>query len=149
MNNLSWLIYIAGIVESLSSFASFIAVVFAIISIISAIVAILHISETTPSGRTSLTGTDLENCRNIRRNFTKLSFAFFLCMIITGILSSLTPNRQTVLLIAASEIGERVLNSERMQGVIDPSVEFLQSWMRRETLNIQQQIQAQTSSARR
>lgn len=57
-----------------------------------------------------------------------------------ALLSIGLPDRRTVLLIAASEIGERTLNSERiavvgerLNKVIDPSIELLNTWITTQT----------------
>jgi hypothetical protein len=38
-----------------------------------------------------------------------------------------------MLLIAASQVGERVLSSESVQSVVDPSVDLLRTWITQET----------------
>ena len=57
------------------------------------------------------------------------------------------PSRQTILLIAASELGERVLASdkmarveERVNGVLDPSLDLLTTWMMKQTQELRQQM---------
>lgn len=54
-------------------------------------------------------------------------------MISTGVTAALVPSRQTVLLIAASEMGEQVLNHPRVNQVVDPGLELLTTWMQAET----------------
>jgi hypothetical protein len=57
------------------------------------------------------------------------------------------PDRRTVLLIAASEIGERTMNSERMAmvgdkvaSVLNPSIELLNTWISRQTEEIKAEM---------
>ena len=44
----------------------------------------------------------------------------------------LLPDKTTLVMISASEIGERIYKSEQMKGVIDPSIELLQEYIKRE-----------------
>jgi formate hydrogenlyase subunit 3/multisubunit Na+/H+ antiporter MnhD subunit len=142
MNNLSWMIYLAGVSESLSGFFVFITVIFAILTAIATIVSVVNAVETDAYNRRYSDNT-LTYKRSLKKSAFKIAITAFICMIIAGSTSALLPSRQTVLLIAASEIGERVVTSERAQSVIDPSVDLLKTWMQRETQIIQQQMQPQ------
>ena len=130
MNNLSWLIYLAGASATLANFFYFITGVFGVLAVLAGIVGVVHMDET----------------RDYRRlgSAFKAAMALFVCMAMAGIVASLMPNRQTVLLIAASEIGERVVTSERVQGVIDPSIELLQTWIQQQTQFIRREMQQST-----
>jgi hypothetical protein len=44
-----------------------------------------------------------------------------------------------VLLITASEMGEKVLNHPRVNSVVDPGIELLTAWMEKETREIKKQ----------
>jgi len=142
MNNLSWMIYLAGVSESLAGFFVFITVIFAILTAIATIVSVVNAVETDAYNRRYSDNT-LTYKRSLKKSAFKIAITAFICMIIAGSTSALLPSRQTVLLIAASEIGERVVTSERAQSVIDPSVDLLKTWMQRETQIIQQQMQPQ------
>jgi hypothetical protein len=61
-------------------------------------------------------------------------------MVFTGSLASLVPSRQTVLLIAGSEMGERVLNHPRFNQVVDPGLELVTTWMQNETAEIRRSM---------
>ncbi len=43
------------------------------------------------------------------------------------------PSRQTMLLIAGSEMGERAINSSAVQDVVNPGVDLLKTWIKEET----------------
>jgi len=65
-----------------------------------------------------------------------------------GTLSSIIPNRETVLLIAASEIGDRVMNSEKMAkvgdrigSVVDPGIDLLKIWIEQQTQTIKKSME--------
>ena len=138
MNSLSWLIYAANVAESLSGFLVFITILFAIATIGAVIVAFVHMDE--PDFR-PLSEPILTLRRKRKVAAFKLSCALFAAMTIVGITTSLIPNRQTVLLIAASEIGERVMTHQLVQDVVDPSINLLQTWIQQQTQQIQQQMQ--------
>lgn len=125
MNTLSVLIYLSSVSQSLSAFLAFMAFMFFAISAIFAIISIVHYFS------------DQEEVSNTFRKFL-LKFTLplaFLCAISAIVL----PNRQTVLLVAASEYGERIVNSERVNALVDPSVEYLQNWLRSEINKLQQE----------
>jgi len=63
-------------------------------------------------------------------------------------LASIIPNRETVLLIAASEIGDRVMNSEKMAkvgdrvgSVVDPGIDLLKTWIEQQTQTIKKSME--------
>ena len=148
MNNLSWMIYLADASASLASFLFFIAFVFGIAAVIATITVIVNVFETDEYNR-RYSDDIITSKRSLKKSAFKIAITAFICMIITGSTSSLLPSRQTVLLIAASEIGERIVTSERAQSVIDPSIDLLKTWMQRETQIIQQQMQPQTQRSGR
>ena len=65
------------------------------------------------------------------------------------IVNVITPSRNTVLLIAASEMGQRVVESEQVAGVVNPGVELLTTWMRQQTENIRKQMSQASSTNQR
>jgi hypothetical protein len=40
------------------------------------------------------------------------------------------PGKDTMRLMAASEFGERVINSERVQGIVDPGLKYVEKWLK-------------------
>jgi hypothetical protein len=44
----------------------------------------------------------------------------------------LLPGRQTLILIGASEFGERMINSDKGQRILDPSYQLLEMWINKE-----------------
>ena len=42
-----------------------------------------------------------------------------------------------MLLIAASEVGEKIVTSEKITSVVDPSVTLLKTWIEKQTQDIQ------------
>jgi hypothetical protein len=143
MNGLSWLIYLAKIVGSLNGFLCFITAILCFSTVVSVFVALVFLDET--SGYRRLEGDDLVRCRKIQQSARKIATKFAIFAILSGITLAVIPDRQTVLLIAASEIGEKVVTSERVQGVIDPSVELLKTWITQQTEVIRRNVERETN----
>ncbi len=133
MNNLSLLIYLAGVTGNLGGFLVFVATVFGVLSGICAIVWIVTYDSTSWSTP--------ENAQRARKGSWRWIWAFLGLMIFTGSLSALMPSRQTVLLIAGSEMGERVLNHPKFNQVVDPGLELVTTWMQKETAAIRQSME--------
>lgn len=117
MNSLSWLIYFAGLVHGLIYITVIVSLVCFTIWTIARLAFILHHErmiteedqERLPSGNYLIVG--------------------FIC---AGIASFL-PTKNTVMLIAASELGQRLVTSQQVVGVVDPSIELLKTWIKKET----------------
>lgn len=117
MNSLSWLIYFAGLVHSLIFITIAVSIVCFTIWTIASLAFILHHErmitkedqERLPSGNYLIVG--------------------FIC---AGIASFL-PSKNTVMLIAASELGQRLVTNQQVVDVVDPSIELLKTWIKKET----------------
>lgn len=140
MNNLSILIYLSGVTGNLGNFLTFVAVVFGILGVVSLIVWLVNHDETN-SAHVRLEGDALAGVRDRRKTAWRWFWCFCGLMVFTGSLASLVPSRQTVLLIAASEMGERVLNHPRVNQVIDPGIDLLTTWMEKEKHELQTSMQ--------
>lgn len=57
-----------------------------------------------------------------------LIYIFCISLILTVFL----PKKETMVLIAASEVGEKVFASQTIKNIIDPSLELLQEWIKQE-----------------
>jgi hypothetical protein len=60
--------------------------------------------------------------------------------IVGGLLLTFVPSERTMLLIASSQIGEKIIQSETVQSVVDPSTDLLKSWIALETKKIKEQL---------
>jgi hypothetical protein len=125
MNSLSWLLYLSSVVGSLSSF---LVVVFALCILVSMLAGVLWVFAQVE-----------ENTEGIKMGAQLLRTALVVGSI-SATLAVLTPNRQTVLLIAASEVGARVASSDTVQGMVDPSLELLRAWIEQQTRAIRQEL---------
>lgn len=117
MNTLSWLIYFADLVHSLIFITVVVSIVCFTIWTMARFAFIFHHErmitkedqERLPSGNYLIIG--------------------FICV---GIASFL-PSKNTVMLIAASEVGQRLVTSQQVVDVVDPSIELLKTWIKKET----------------
>lgn len=140
MNNLSLLIYLSGVTGTLGNFLTFVTVVFGILGVVSLIVWLVHHDETN-SAYVRLQGDALAGVRDTRKTAWRWFWCFCGLMVFTGSLASLVPSRQTVLLIAGSEMGERVLNHPKFNQVVDPGLELVTTWMQKETAEIRRSME--------
>lgn len=123
MNNLSWLIYLADVAGSVGGFIAFISVMCGIASVLSLVIYIVAAAH------------DEETVASTARIWMRRAIPG---LIVSGLIAGLIPNRQTVLMIAASEIGERAMTSTQVAGVVDPSLELLKTWMAKTTEELKQ-----------
>ena len=106
MNQLSWLLYLAGLSSDLSGFFGFVAAILVFAGFISMCVAMSdHADHST-------------NVSAVRWFWWVLFPAFFVC----ALLSVALPERDTVLAIAASEMGEKLLETP-MAGRVGQALE--------------------------
>lgn len=140
MNSLSLLIYFAGVVGNLASFLSLITLLLILAMIGSIIFWVIYHDETDSSWR-PLKDDALVECRKTRDLWRKRVLNFALLAIFIGTINAIMPSRQTVLLIAASEMGEKVLNNEKVGQVIDPSIDLITTWMKNETAEIKKKME--------
>lgn len=139
MNTLSLLIYFAGVVGNIASILS-LAMVLLLIATIGSLIfwAIFH--DETDSSFRRYQGDDLVECRKTRELWRKRTLKFAVLAFLIGIIGSFIPNRSTVLLIAASEMGEKVLNHPKVEQVVDPSIDLITTWMKNETAEIKKKM---------
>jgi hypothetical protein len=129
MNTLSWYIYLIGLVESVTVFFGFIMFVSIAATLI---IFLVYIS--------SVDHLDEDDDRLIA--YRKLAFTRFKISVSVFAISSLicifTPSRQTLILIGASEFGERIMKSEAVNSIVDPSFNLLKTWIEQQTKSIEQ-----------
>jgi hypothetical protein len=135
MNALSWLIYGAEIGPKIGNVAGSIAIVLTVVGAFGCIpilAVVLDYGDGLPSF--------------VKPLYKRLAIIVIICTIIFG----LAPSSQTILLIAASEIGERTIQSQQFSRVeeriattvVDPSIELLTTWIRTQTEELKARSQA-------
>ena len=122
MNSLSWMIYFSEMFGKLSE----ISAVVSVLAILFAFIALVFKAAVYDMERTNI-------------NY-KWVFVPFVVAIFCGIVHTVSPSRQTILLIASSEVGEKVLTSEKVQGIVDPSIDFVKMWLEKETEKMKSQL---------
>lgn len=117
MNTLSWLIYFAELVHNFTFIALLISIACFLIWSIARFCFIYYHER-------MITKEDQERLPS--SNYLIVGF------ILVGIVTVL-PSKNTVMLIAASEVGQRLVTSERVVDVVDPSLDLLKTWIKKET----------------
>ena len=140
MNNLSLLIYFAGTVGNIVTLLSVVTFLLILVTIGSITFWLLYHDETDSNFR-RYQGDDLVECRKTRELWRKRALKFAVLAFSIGIINGFIPNRSTVLLIAASEMGEKVLNHPKVEQVIDPSIDLITTWMKNETAEIKKKME--------
>lgn len=136
MNTLSWLIYLASVTGSIGGFFTFIA----FITGLGTFIGIGGILITRISITDAIIADDVTKLEKLSVFFRKWIFIFASLFLFSGTTSVILPERNTVLLIAASEIGEKVVASEKISSVVDPSIELLKTWIEEQTIQIKTRI---------
>jgi hypothetical protein len=145
MNSLSWLIYLAGVTGTLGNFLTFITVIFGVLAGVSMVVWLTSQSFHDTNGRYHGDAVIQENLKAGAKAW-RWFWGFLALMISFGSVSALMPSRQTVLLIAASQMGEQVLNHPRINQVVDPGIELLTTWMQKETADLRRASESNNRS---
>jgi len=127
MNTLSWLIYMSSVLPSLSTFLAFTCLIAGFIFIIFFIIAIVSHIDGHDENISDL------RARAVSKPLAKIAGAYLL---VVGIITAMIPSQKTVLLIAASEVGEQVIKSKQFSDTLDPSMEFIQQWVKKQTSTI-------------
>lgn len=120
MNNLSWVIYLIGVADSARSAAIGILVICGMVTALGTILGPLILTYLNWD-------IDPKSLFKSARNW--LGSIAVVCLIIVII----APSRQTLLLVAGSEMGQCVAASEAVQSIVDPGVELLRTWIAEET----------------
>lgn len=108
MNSLSWLLYFADVVGNLSVFFLMIAIA-GVIVVVFPIIPAMIIEKDYDWGRLA------------RKAFCILLPIIFIC----GLLSALSPSRDTVYMIAASEAGEEVVNNPEVRELMGDTLKLI------------------------
>lgn len=125
MNNLSWFIYLTQVVPGLGQMFTGLAIVLGTALALSFMVRVMSSDEDDYE----------EELKPMLIKFHKYST---ICGVVFALLAVSIPNRQTMILIAASEVGEKVYQSEKAKAILDPSVELLQEWIKKELTSLKE-----------
>lgn len=128
MNSLSWLIY--GI-QLTSNVGAFLAITSGLFLLTLGLIFVVRCI-TIDNDYNSKDATKALKYAEARKNFRKL----FWIPLLGIFLACVIPNERTMYLIAASEIGERIVKTETVQRVVDPSIDLLKNWIAKENQRI-------------
>lgn len=137
MNSLSWIIYVAGLVNPLGGFLAFFAVISGIFFVITMITATVFRFDDSDSSYRKYSNNELLNSAELSKKFRNWSFFSIIMMFVFGVSSAAIPNRETVLLIAASEIGERVITNQNVSEIVGNSAQLLNTWIQDQRAQIE------------
>ncbi len=121
MNTLSWFIYFVGVTGALHSLVS-ILVVIASLAMLAGGFFCMAAAE----------GADEDMKEIIKKVSFGVKVAFF-TIIFSITVTVFVPSRNTLILIGASEFGERIMKSESVTGIVDPSLNLLKAWIDQQT----------------
>lgn len=126
MNSLSWFIYLIHVADTVRDTALFF-IFLPIIAIIGTAATIGIHNDTT------FKDNDLWEWTTWNKWVKRWAFV----VIPIGVaIYVVLPSRQTMLLIAGSEIGERIVQSEGVRSITDPSITLLRTWIETETARL-------------
>lgn len=111
MNSLSWLIYLASLIPAVKFLCVLVGVALLVWCVIRNAAVAFHNSD----------------------NYSKKSYPPFKqwwYALPLFLVAALIPGEVTTRLIIASEFGERIVNSERVQGIVDPGLKYVEQWLK-------------------
>ena len=157
MNELSWLIYFAQVLGDTSELFGSFGVFWTVISVIGfgafaifRFIVIPHSANSNVDGSYHRYSSD-EHLQKIKecldnvnsdtyKTLIKVLYVTFSLATFCHIASVLLPNRQTIILIAASQISEKIINNDRIIGIVDPSLELLKTYAEKELKKIKEGV---------
>jgi formate hydrogenlyase subunit 3/multisubunit Na+/H+ antiporter MnhD subunit len=130
MNTLSWLIYLADICDNLNKF-------FAIIGVLQLLggLILFGVYANYMADKEFWRGRRGES-QEIKQKYNKIVYAIPLVGLIMIFFSTLIPDKNTVMYIAASEYGQSIIMNKQVQDLTNPAFELLKEWIKNETIKI-------------
>ena len=133
MNTLSWFIYFIGVVPVIGNFA----ILFTIAAAIgTGITVVCHLIGRSDQYSQSDKEKFDQNMAPLFRYWRKV-FIWIFC--VAAPVSILVPNQKTMILIGASEFGEKMLSSDKAQKLLDPSYQLLEAWINKELAKLKEE----------
>ncbi len=137
MNGLSWLIYLIYVLPNFAGILLSLAIVAAIVFISSIIYRMIQGSTKNSYFESDTAYTSrLNKYEDDKPRIISLQKKIFAGFLAALFIWALIPAKQGLILIASSQVGEQVVKSETVKNVLDPSVELLQEWIKKELQNL-------------
>ena len=121
MNSLSWMIYLASVTDSMRENFG------ALLGITTFATAMLSIG--------ALLAKLLEDMElPFYKPYMKVAVPV---MVVSFVFCNVLPKKETLMLIAASEFGDRIMTQQKIgERIVDPSITLLQEWIKKQTEEI-------------
>jgi amino acid transporter len=126
MNSLSWFIYFIGVSSSINLFSLLVSIISLVVFVCVCISYIINRNDKFNEKEKHIYD---EVTGPLYIYWRKVSIIVFSVFVTINIL---LPDRQTLILIGASEFGERMINSDKGQRILDPSYQLLEMWINKE-----------------
>jgi hypothetical protein len=147
MNSLSWLIYLAKVSGDLSSTVQTFLTINGVVLVVGLVIGLLVFAIIADSYGLSAFDNHNEEFVFIQdwfKKYKKFMKTLMVTFPIFMIIGSILPDKKTVLLIAASQISEEIINNPKVQGIIDPSIDLLKSWIKLQNIELEKTIDNKT-----
>ena len=136
MNNLSLFLYIADIIGNIKGTLIFLGAVTCVFTGISFVTSVIKAENT----ETYLLSKEEKEkiwqpVRDKWVSMWKPITIAFMCWFVAAAI----PSRDTIFMIAASEVGEKVFSSEKVTSIVDPSVEYLRTYIQNELTKLKKE----------
>jgi hypothetical protein len=132
MNSLSWFVYLIQLVDQFRDACGIILTITIIAAIFTGIQFLCRLPDSDVM--------HLDFYKNAKEEIiaqTKKVFRIEIILFLVCFLSLIfVPSRQTMLLIAGSEMGEKLVKSDTVKDVVNPGLDLLKSWIRNETAKL-------------
>lgn len=132
MNSLSWFLYCIELVGGLQNVFAWTAVLIALSFAARTIHACIA-AESADNRTTGYDGEDLKARQAVWAKVRLLGTRHLICFLLCILAYNVIPSRQTLLLIAGSELGDRIVRSNTVQSVVDPGMDLVKLWIKQET----------------
>lgn len=131
MNNLSWFIYVIQLVDDLVSLFIWGAALCAVTGVVRVIVTIIR-AESAFANTSSSGGADVAARKAVWEAFNPMIGRFLAGTVAVALVAAVLPSRQTLLMIAGSEAGERLVMSEGVNSIVNPGMDLIRKWIKQE-----------------
>lgn len=123
MNNLSWFIYLTQVSDSArdasSAFMIASSIVVGILFIFAPLIAMMV--------------EDIDGLATIKAKIPSALKMWGILFCVAALFYLTMPSRQTMILIAGSEMGERIVKSDAVKDIVNPGADLLKAWIKDET----------------
>lgn len=131
MNSLSWVIYAVDVVASAN-----IIIAGLVVFVIPGLIFCKMIGLFENSVRKYIDG----EFRSVQLGPDRMPFSIkqmAAAWCVLAFVSVIVPGKQTMILIASSEYGEKILNNPKIGEIVDPSIDLLKTWIEKEKKEIE------------